>query len=98
MKSIGKFFAGLVMIIVATIISGFMVFKLWAWFIIPVFPSLPTLTFIQAVGISVLLTVIFGKRDTKEKDYDEIVESFFGGIIYSALIFLFAWIVYLLIH
>jgi hypothetical protein len=98
MESIGKIFTGLVMIVVATIIAGFMLFKLWVWFIIPVFPSLPTLTFAQAVGITVFLTVIFGKRNTKDRDYDEIVESFFNELIYTALVFLFAWIVYLFIH
>jgi hypothetical protein len=99
MDTLGKFFAGLIMVVISIIISGFMFFKLWAWFIMPVFISAPKLTFAQSVGISVFLSIIFARKyDTKEKDFDEVIESFIGGILLIAVLFLFAWIVYLFIH
>lgn len=98
MDSIGKFFTGLIMIIVSTIVVGFVLMKTWAWFVVPVFTSLPKMTFGQAVGLSVFLSILIARKDDKEIDFDELVEKFFGGLIFTALLFLFAWLVYVFIR
>jgi hypothetical protein len=98
MDTIGKFFTGLIMIIVSTIVVGFVLMKTWAWFVVPVFTSLPKLTFGQAVGLSVFLSILIAKRANKEYEFYELVDKFFNDLIFTALLFLFAWLVYVFIR
>lgn len=51
---IGLIFAAIVIGIVfiySTLLSGLILYKFWGWFILPVFTTLPALTFVQAIGI-----------------------------------------------
>lgn len=36
---------------------GFVAWKFWYWFLLPVFPALPAITFIQAVGIMFFISL-----------------------------------------
>ena len=101
MDTIGKFFTGIIMLIVSIIISGFLLMKTWAWFIAPVFTSVPKLTFTQSVGVSIFLSIFIAKRANKaNKEYEfyELVEKFFNDLIFTAILFLLAWIVYISIQ
>jgi len=99
METFGKFMLGVIMIIIGTIVSGFMLFKLWAWFVVPVFEFLPQMTFSQSVGLSLFLSIIFFRNtQTKtEQDFAEIVGIFLSTLLIWVLLFGFAWIVYLII-
>jgi hypothetical protein len=98
MDTIGKIFTGVIMLIIYIIISGFLLMKTWAWFIVPVFTSVPKLTFAQSVGISIFLSIFITKRDNKEYEFDELVDKFFNDLIITSMLFLLAWIVYIFIQ
>lgn len=49
---------------------GFVLFKFWGWFVVPVFSTLPVLTFWQAVGLMFIIALFHGQH-VKPKEYDE---------------------------
>lgn len=49
---------------------GFVLFKFWGWFIVPVFTTLPLITFWQAVGLMFVVALFHGKHLTP-KEYDK---------------------------
>lgn len=55
MKHLVNLLLALMFGIIMPLYSGLVLSYLWAWFIIPVFPALPALTFIQAGGIMLLV-------------------------------------------
>jgi hypothetical protein len=100
METFGKFMLGVIMIIIGTLVSGFMLFKLWAWFVLPVFESLPQMTFSQSVGLSLFLTIVFYRNPhttKEEQDFSELIGKFLAGLLLYIFLFGFAWIVYLII-
>jgi hypothetical protein len=98
METFGKIVGGILMMIIGIIIGGFILMKTWAWFIVPVFPTLPVLTLPQAIGISVFYAILTAKRIDDDKDFDDISEEWVKGLIYAVLLFLVAWIVFLCIR
>ena len=97
MEAIGKFFVVLVILIISVLISGFILMKTWGWFIVPIFTSLPILKFGEAIGIAFFIAILKGRQKSENNDFDDLIESFFNGLIYSLVLFLFAWVVYLFI-
>lgn len=62
-------------IIIAFIQEGFVLVKLWNWFALPLFPTLPTLNIPQAIGIGILvgfLTHQYIELPELESRYDKI--------------------------
>lgn len=47
-----------VMFFVATLLNGWALHLLWAWFVVPVFDALPALTTGQAIGISMIVSFL----------------------------------------
>ena len=39
---------------------GVLTYQFYAWFVLPVFPSLPHITFVQAIGISFFISLFKG--------------------------------------
>lgn len=65
-------------IIIAFIQEGFVLVKLWNWFALPLFPTLPTLNIPQALGISILvgfLTHQYIGLPELESRYDKIIRT-----------------------
>lgn len=66
--------------VVRSLLGGFVLSKLWAWFIVPVFVTLPELTYLHAVGV--VMTVSFllscaGVAATGENDdHKTLAEAF----------------------
>lgn len=68
-----------IMMIIATIYGafawGFLLYKFWYWFILPVFPALTHITFYQAVGlwffISLFKGLDYSAYNQHNKDKDE---------------------------
>jgi hypothetical protein len=100
MEALGKIFAGILVIALSVIIAGFFLMKLWGWFVIPVFPTLPVLTLQQAIGLSVFFTLIRAKKpkDEKEKDFGDIILEWLEGLIFSLILFGIAYVIYLFIQ
>lgn len=57
------------LVIYSSISWGFVLMKFWVWFVLPVFPLLPVLTFWQAVGLMFIFG-LFGKSQISPKEKD----------------------------
>lgn len=55
-----------ILLIYSAFAWGFVLYKLYGWFLMPVFTTLPVITFTQAVGIMLFLR-LFKSTDSKEK-------------------------------
>jgi hypothetical protein len=44
-------------LVYATFAWGFVLWKFWYWFLLPVFPSLPEVTLVQCVGLMFILSL-----------------------------------------
>jgi hypothetical protein len=70
-----------------SILHGFVIMKLWAWFVLPTFTSAPPLHIATAIGISMLVTYITNEHPTHEENYWVVALTspffvlFFGWII-----------------
>lgn len=53
------------------ILNGWALVKLWGWFIVPTFPSIPTLTPVQAIGISIIISYLTSEGAATEKHEDD---------------------------
>lgn len=97
MDAIGKFFTGLILLIITAVIGGFIMIKFWSWFVLPVF-FLPSLSLIQAIGFNFFLSWIFYQKRDKKKDYNfsKFMEDFFDSLLSSAAVFFIGWLIHLL--
>jgi hypothetical protein len=95
MENFGKFMTIVLGMIISPIISGFVIVKLWAWFIVPTFEMNP-LRIVEAIGIMFLINYSKAKLD-KEADKDKFWEQFVANFIFSILMAGFAllsgWVV-----
>jgi hypothetical protein len=69
MEKFGKFMTIILAAILSPIINGFVLLKLWTWFIIPIF-HLEPLTLVQSIGLVFICNFILYQRNPKE-DKDE---------------------------
>lgn len=87
-----------VLIVINSILNGFVLTVLWGWFVVPLF-SLPPLNIPQAVGISIILSYLtHQKTDTKDKDdgfWSTILSALLYIILYPLLVLAIAWVVQL---
>lgn len=87
-----------ILVPIGIVLGGFVLSKLWGWFIVPVFAMLPTLTVAQAVGVNTVLG--FFKLGLATTIYDEEVTigiKTVGAILIYLLVLLFGWIIHLFI-
>lgn len=56
----------LIALVVGCVLNGFVLAKLWGWFVVPVF-HLPTLGAAQAIGLSFIVRVFNGASPTERK-------------------------------
>jgi hypothetical protein len=97
MKLIGQFTFLFLSIAVSTAVTGFVLMKMWGWFIAPTFEA-PALTFIQAAGLMTLRSFLRSKHDTKEKEktFDEnikeLMDAMLKVIILSGLTLFIGWV------
>lgn len=78
----------LIIIIAAIIYSslswGLVFYQFWAWFVLPVFTSLPEITFVQAIGLYFFLALF--------KSQGEGIDSKYKDDNYWAVILILPWI------
>lgn len=95
MENFGKFMAIVLGMIISPIISGFVIMKLWAWFVVPIFEQNP-LRVVEAIGLMFLINFVRLKRD-KGADADEFWSEFGANLIFvilsSGFALLSGWIV-----
>lgn len=75
MESLAKITGLLVLFVVTIVFSafswGYVMYKFWYWFLLPVFPLLPKIMFNQALGLSIFTAVFKNHNSNHKKDEDE---------------------------
>lgn len=87
-------------IVTGAISRGFVLTKLWAWFIQPVFESAPSLSIVTAIGLGMVvsfLTYQVSAEQNKNKSSSDITEvivtMFLYQIGYPLMTLVIAWVV-----
>lgn len=78
---------------------GLVMYKFWGWFLLPVFPSLPSLTFAQAMGLAVFIG-LFHTVQTQviKKEYKDELQGLLLPIVAPWVTLFFGWIIWLVIY
>jgi hypothetical protein len=78
---------------------GFVMYKFWYWFLLPVFPALPEINFGHAVGLAVFIG-LFHTVPTQilKKEYKDELQGAIMPIIAPWVTFLFGWVIYSFIN
>ena len=98
MENFGKFMTIVLAMIISSIINGFVIMKLWAWFVVPTFEANP-LRLVEAIGIMYLIKFIKMKRDktNNENFWENFWEEFIANVVFVLLMagffLLSGWIV-----
>jgi hypothetical protein len=87
MEKFGEFILSLLVSVISLIIGGFVIMKLWLWFIVPTFEMNP-LKIPEAIGIILLFTFMTIKKVKNQDTSEEMIENFFYLVIYSGLFLL----------
>lgn len=78
---------------------GFVMTKLWMWFLLPVFPQMPHITFWQAVGLYIFLTLFKNHGSTAIKDeYKDKTTDWTTTLIGPWITLGCAWFIYQFTH
>ena len=98
----------LTIIIVAIILSvailygalswGLIMYRFWSWFLLPVFPTLPNITFNQAVGLAIFVVLFHNvQAQVIKKEYIDETQAVLTHIIAPWITLLFGWLIHLFI-
>jgi hypothetical protein len=82
-----------------SIYDGFVLTKLWMWFVVPTF-GLPMLTLPIAIGLALLVSFLTHQRPAENPNKstsEQIVDQIAHGLSSTTIIFLMAWIVHLFV-
>lgn len=76
-----------------TLSWGWVLFKFWAWFVIPVFSGAPEIGYLQAVGLMFMIN-LFDRHGTHIKDeYTDNSKLYTSMILGPWVTLILAWIV-----
>ena len=94
MESFGKFMAVVLAMIISPIISGFVILKLWGWFVVPTFETQP-LRLVEAIGLMYLINYLKAKRDKEVQDkfWKEFTANLIFVIVFAPFALFAGWIV-----
>ncbi len=85
---------GIVVMVLATVpmmlLEGYVLSKLWSWFIVPVF-ALPILSVGQAVGIMVVVSMLTMHITDSSKEGESLVGKVLGQVFSSVFMRLWVW-------
>lgn len=74
MDKFGKFVATVIYMVLSSMIGGFVLTKLWSWFIITTFPAIPPITIIQGLGLALVIGYVTGRYRMKSYMYKDEIE------------------------
>ena len=111
METLGKFFTGVILLILGIMVSGFVIMKFWGWFVITTITmsapgpmgmsvdiSINPLTFAQAIGLSMFITLLSSKpKSDPDETFNEAMGKWLVNVAYIAVIFVIGWITHLII-
>lgn len=96
MEAFKQFIKAALFLVYPILIWGFITKQYWQWFILPVFTTLPQITFYQAIGLSLFIGLF--KTLSYENVGKEITNKMYMYAIFTPLLILFCgWIVSLII-
>lgn len=85
------------LIIVSYLINGFVLSKMWLWFIVTTFDA-PMLNIPQAIGVAMIVGFLTQhpapKNKDGEKEWSQIITSVLSALIAPFITLLIAWTVY----
>lgn len=58
------------LIVYGSLAWGYILMKVWHWFIIPVFPDVPSINYWQAVGLTFIISLFRSQSKTSYKDHE----------------------------
>lgn len=62
-----------------TVFRGLVIKIFWAWFLMPLFPALPVLTILYAMGLSYMVGIFHPMRGLTSKELEEIKDPTTDG-------------------
>jgi hypothetical protein len=78
---------------------GLVMYKFWYWFILPVFPSLPQITFVQAVGLMFFIGLFKGvETQVLKKEYKDETTASIAAIVAPWLTLVVGYLVWIVIN
>ena len=80
----------------SSIMGGYVVYKFWYWFLLPVFPELPDITYAQAIGLMFFIGLF--KYHGKSNKNDEDTKNLIMGIIAPILMLIVGSVVHAFIY
>lgn len=86
-----------VLITYSTLMYGYIVFCFWDWFVLPVFPELPEINFIQAVGLYFFISLFKYTSTAKTKD-GETLHNLAVGILSPIIVLVVGAIVHSMMY
>lgn len=86
-----KLLFSLLLIIPAISLRGWVILKLWDWFIVPL--NAPQISIVQAIGISILINFMtLHDINTKKRDLEEEIKGYIFVFTYPFIILLIGWV------
>lgn len=81
------------MIIYLAFSGGVVIYEFWKWFLLPVFPTAPHISLIQAIGLDLIVTIFYQSGEGIKKEYKE--ENQWVSIILTPWFLLFSgWLIH----
>jgi hypothetical protein len=74
---------------------GYVMTKLWIWFLLPVFPNMPHITFWQAVGLIIFLQLFknYDSNGSIKDEYKDKISMWIQALLAPWLILFCGWLV-----
>lgn len=99
MKIIGSIVATIVALVLGLIIEGFVLIKLWAWFMVPIFDLNP-LRVVEAIGLTFLVGYMTKKPIEANKPLEgpfleELFKAFLQALVMAGGFLFIGWVVQL---
>lgn len=77
---------------------GFVMYKFWYWFLLPVFPALPQIKFWQAVGLFIFINLFqISTGQPIKEEYKDNTAGAAAAILNPWVLLLIGWIIYKLV-
>ena len=87
----GSFLSFIIITVVSTFWGGYVSSVLWNWLLTPL--GMPSITFLQAVGIACVLSSFLGERGLYIEQKDSELEQFFTDLTMATILPLFTLII-----
>lgn len=99
MKIIGSIVATVVALVLGAIMGGFVLSKLWIWFMVPIFDLSP-LRVVEAIGLSFIVnymtkTSLESNKTLEGPFLKELLKAFLQTLVMAVGFLLIGWIIHL---